>query len=153
MSINAIKAVTIGDGWDSVNKKGSKVHDVINPVEDPLKPWQRNTNNAGGTEGGMTNGMPLVVRFAVKPISTLANPLPSVDLNSGEKVQAHYERSDVCQVPAAGIVGEAMVAIVMAQAMQEKFGGDHIGEMKRNYDGYSATVGPRNITGELPSNA
>ena len=86
-------------------------------MEDPLKPWQRNTNNAGGTEGGMTNGMPLVVRFAVKPISTLANPLPSVDLNSGEKVQAHYERSDVCQVPAAGIVGEAMGAIVMAQAM------------------------------------
>tara|TARA_B100001123_G_scaffold142413_1_gene165440 strand:+ start:2568 stop:3752 length:1185 start_codon:yes stop_codon:yes gene_type:complete len=152
MSINAIKAVTIGDGWDSVNKKGSKVHDVINPVEDPSKPWQRNTNNAGGTEGGMTNGMPLVVRFAVKPISTLANPLPSVDLNSGEKVQAHYERSDVCQVPAAGIVGEAMVAIVMAQALQEKFGGDHIDEMKRNYDGYTATVGPRNITGDFSSN-
>ena len=147
MSINAVKAVTIGDGWDAVNRKGSQVHDVINPVEDMSKPWQRDSNNAGGTEGGMTNGMPLVVRFAVKPISTLANPLPSVDLNSGERVQAHYERSDVCQVPAAGIVGEAMVAIVMAQALQEKFGGDHIEEMKRNCQGYLATVGPRDITG------
>ena len=93
MSINACKAVSIGDGWDSVNYRGSQVHDVIDPVTDPDRPWQRQTNRSGGTEGGMTSGMPLVARFAIKPISTLVNPLPSVDLDTGELVQAHYERS------------------------------------------------------------
>jgi chorismate synthase len=87
--------------------------------------------------------MPLVARFAIKPISTLRNPLPSVDLNTGELVQAHYERSDVCQVPPAGVIGEAVVALVVADAFAEKFGGDSIAEMRRNYDAYLKTVGPR----------
>ncbi len=143
MSINAVKAVSIGDGWESVNLRGSQVHDVIQPVTDPSRPWQRKTNRAGGTEGGMTNGMPLVARFAVKPISTLSKPLPSVDLDTGELVQAHYERSDVCQVPPAGVIGEAMVALVLADAFMEKFGGDHVEETRRNYQAYLRTVGPR----------
>ena len=99
MSINAVKDVSIGPGWEVVNKRGSEVHDVIEPVTDPDNPWQRKTNRAGGTEGGMTDGMPLVARFGIKPIATLHNPLPSVDLDTGEPVQAHFERSDVCQAP------------------------------------------------------
>ena len=143
MSINAVKAASIGEGWEAVNLRGSQVHDVIEPVTDPSRPWQRRTNRSGGTEGGMTNGMPLVARFAVKPISTLVNPLPSVDLDTGELVQAHYERSDVCQVPPAGVVGEAVVALVLADAFMEKFGGDGVQETRRNYEAYLKTVGPR----------
>ena len=143
MSINACKAVSIGDGWESINQRGSQVHDVIDPVTDPGRPWQRKTNRSGGTEGGMTSGMPLVARFAIKPISTLVNPLPSVDLDTGQLVQAHYERSDVCQVPPAGVIGEAMLALVLADAFMEKFGGDNLNETRRNYKGYLATVGPR----------
>ena len=143
MSINACKAVSIGDGWESVNHRGSQVHDVIEPVTDPDQPWQRKTNRSGGTEGGMTSGMPLVARFAIKPISTLVNPLPSVDLDTGGLVQAHYERSDVCQVPPAGVIGEAMVALVLADAFMEKFGGDNVSETRRNYQAYLETVRPR----------
>ncbi len=93
----------------------------------------------------MSNGMPLVARFAVKPIATLVNPLPSVDLDTGESVQAHYERSDVCQVPPAGVIGEAMVALVLIDAFLEKFGGDSINETRRNLVGYLKTVGPRKV--------
>ena len=143
MSINAVKAVSIGPGFEVADLRGSQVHDVILPVTDPDNPWQRETNRAGGTEGGMTDGMPLVARFAVKPIATITNPLPSVDLDTGDLVQAHYERSDVCQVPPAGVIGEAMVALVLAGAFMEKFGGDSIPETRRNYEGYMATVGPR----------
>lgn len=143
MSINAVKAVSIGPGFEVADLRGSQVHDVILPVTDPDHPWQRETNRAGGTEGGMTDGMPLVARFAVKPIATITNPLPSVDLDTGDLVQAHYERSDVCQVPPAGVIGEAMVALVLAGAFMEKFGGDSIPETRRNYEGYMATVGPR----------
>ena len=146
MSINAVKAASIGEGWESVDLRGSEVHDVIQPAAESLRsspPWQRLTNRSGGTEGGMTNGMPLVARFAVKPISTLVNPLPSVDLDTGELVQAHYERSDVCQVPPAGVIGEAVVALVLADAFMEKFGGDSLEETRRNYEGYLKTVGPR----------
>ncbi len=146
MSINAVKAASIGEGWEAVDLRGSQVHDVIEPVTDPDNPWQRKTNRGGGTEGGMTNGMPLVARFAIKPISTLVNPLPSVDLDTGELVQAHYERSDVCQVPPAGVIGEAAVAMVLADAFLEKFGGDSIDETRRNYHGYLKTVGPRKTT-------
>jgi chorismate synthase len=145
MSINAVKAVSVGPGWEIVDQRGSQVHDVIEPVTDPDHPWQRKTNRAGGIEGGMTDGMPVVARFAIKPIATLHNPLPSVDLDSGEPVQAHFERSDVCQVPPAGVIGEAMVALVLADAFMEKFGGDSIPETRRNYEGYLKTVGPRKI--------
>ena len=143
MSINAVKAVSIGPGWDIVHQRGSQVQDVIEPVTDPDRPWQRSTNNLGGTEGGMTNGMPLTAQFAIKPIATLMSPLPSVDLDTGGEVQAHYERSDICQAPPACVVGEAMVALVLAEAFMEKFGGDSISETRRNYEGYMKTVGPR----------
>ena len=143
MSINAVKAVSIGPGWDIVHQRGSQVQDVIEPVTDPDRPWQRSTNKLGGTEGGMTNGMPLAAQFAIKPIATLMSPLPSVDLDTGGEVQAHYERSDICQAPPACVVGEAMVALVLAEAFMEKFGGDSISETRRNYEGYMKTVGPR----------
>jgi len=145
MSINAVKAVSIGPGWETADLKGSQVQDVILPVTDPDNPWQRKTNMLGGTEGGMSNGMPLVARFAIKPIATMVNPLPSVDLDTGEAVQAHYERSDVCQVPPAGVVGEAMVALVLIDAFVEKFGGDSIEETRRNLQGYLKTVRPRKV--------
>tara|TARA_B100000745_G_scaffold232644_1_gene156508 strand:- start:162 stop:1343 length:1182 start_codon:yes stop_codon:yes gene_type:complete len=145
MSINAVKAVSIGPGWEIIDRPGSEFQDVIEPVTDPDNPWQRKTNRAGGTEGGMTSGMPLVARFAIKPIATLHNPLPSVDLDTGERVQAHFERSDVCQVPPAGVIGEAMVALVLANSFMEKFGGDSIPETRRNYVGYMKTIGPRKV--------
>ena len=145
MSINAVKAVSIGPGWETVDMRGSQVQDVIEPVTDPARPWQRQTNRLGGTEGGMTNGMPLVARFAIKPIATMINPLPSVDLDTGEPVEAHYERSDVCQVPPAGVIGESMVALVLIDAFLEKFGGDSVKETRHNYEGYLKTVGPRRI--------
>jgi chorismate synthase len=145
MSINAVKAVSIGPGWEITELRGSQVHDIIDPVSDPDRPWQRQTNRLGGTEGGMSNGMPLVARFAVKPIATMVNPLPSVDLDTGEAVQAHYERSDVCQVPPAGVIGEAMVALVLIDAFMEKFGGDSIEETRRNLEGYMKTIGPRQV--------
>ena len=145
MSINAVKAVSIGPGWEIVNLRGSQVHDVIEPVTDPDHPWQRKTNRLGGTEGGMTNGMPLVARFAIKPIATMMTPLPSVDLDTGDLVQAHYERSDVCQVPPAGVIGEAMVALVLIDCFMEKFGGDSLKETRHNFEGYIKTVRPRKI--------
>ena len=145
MSINAVKAVSIGPGWEVISRRGSEFQDVILPVTDPDQPWQRETNRSGGVEGGMTTGMPVVARFAIKPIATLRNPLPSVDLDTGEPVQAHFERSDVCQVPPAGVIGEAMVALVLADAFMEKFGGDSIPETRRNYEGYMKTIGPRKI--------
>ncbi|HIF44713.1 MAG TPA: chorismate synthase [Dehalococcoidia bacterium] len=145
MSINAVKSVSIGPGWEVSTQRGSEVQDVILPVTDPDHPWQRNTNKLGGTEGGMTNGMPLVARFGIKPIPTMVTPLPSVDLDTGEEVLSHFERSDVCQAPPACVVGEAMVALVLAKAFMEKFGGDSISETKRNLEGYLKTVGPRKV--------
>ena len=146
MSINAVKAVSLGPGWEIADRFGSQVQDVIQPVTNPDRPWQRQTNNLGGTEGGMTNGMPLVARFVIKPIATMLNPLPSVDLDTGEEVQAHYERSDICQAPPACVVGEAMVALVLARAFMEKFGGDSVPETRRNFEGYVKTVGPRQVS-------
>jgi chorismate synthase len=144
MSIHAVKGVEIGGGFALTSTPGSQAHDVILPTKDwQGRPWRRATNRAGGLEGGITNGEPVVVRAALKPISTLANPLPSVDLLTADEVQAHYERSDVCVVPAAGVVGEAMVAIVLARAVLEKFGGDSLAETKRNHEEYVKTVGPR----------
>ena len=105
--------------------------------------WARATNHAGGTEGGITDGQDIVVRVALKPIATLPRSLPSADLLTGEEIPAHYERSDVCVVPAAGVIVEAMCAIVLATAALEKFGGDSLGETLRNWRAFEATIGPR----------
>jgi chorismate synthase len=145
-SINAFKGVGFGFGFDGTNLRGSQVHDVILPRDRwGEQPWRHATNNHGGIEGGTTTGETIVVRCAVKPIPTLAHPLPSVDLDTGEEVLAHYERSDVCVVPAAGVVAEAMVAIVLAGAWTEKFGGDTLAEMRANRDAYLRTLGPRRL--------
>jgi chorismate synthase len=131
MSIPSVKALEIGAGFTASHALGSHVHDVLRHDADGR--WFHLTNNAGGIEGGITNGEPIVARVGVKPIPTLAHPLPSVDLASGENVdQSRYERSDVCVVPAAGVVGEAMMAIVLTEAMLEKFGGDSLDEMMRH---------------------
>ena len=155
MSMNAVKGVSFGAGFDQADMRGSQVHDVIKPIDDWergrdggwLRAWPRRTNNSGGLEGGMTTGEPLVVQAVVKPIATIINPLPSVDLRTGELVQAHYERSDITFVPTCGVIGEAMVAIVLADAFLEKFGGDHIDESKRNWRAYLETTGPRDEAG------
>ncbi|MBI4571635.1 MAG: chorismate synthase [Chloroflexi bacterium] len=144
MSINAVKGVEIGIGFAGARLRGSQVHDVILPIDRwGDRPWLRSTNRMGGTEGGMTNGEEVVVRAALKPIATLPRSLPSADLRSGEEIPAFYERSDVAVVPAAGVIGEAMLAIVLAEACLEKFGGDHIDETLRNYRSYQETIGPR----------
>jgi chorismate synthase len=142
LSINAVKGVEIGGGFRIAHLRGSQVHDVIRFTDDPsaLFNWSHSTNRAGGIVGGMTNGEAIIVRVALKPISTLAKPLPSVDLRTGEPVVAHYERSDVCVVPAAGVVGEAMLCLVLAEAYLEKFGGDHLAETRRNFEAYVRAV-------------
>lgn len=141
MSINAVKGVEIGAGFSLGNMKGSQAQDIIEPSSEGTPfPWRRVTNQAGGIEGGISNGQPVVVRAAVKPIATLGKPLPSVDLRTGRKTEAHYERSDICIVPAAGVVGEAMLAIVLTNAMLEKFGGDHLKETLANYHNYIGSV-------------
>ncbi|MCA9831072.1 MAG: chorismate synthase [Dehalococcoidia bacterium] len=145
-SINAFKGVGFGTGFEGAAQRGSQSHDVILPIDQwEGHPWRHATNRHGGIEGGMSTGEPIIVRCAVKPIPTLAHPLPSVDLETGEEVLAHYERSDVCVVPAAGVVAEAMVAIVLAHAWLEKFGGDTLDEIRRNYESYLAGVGPRSL--------
>ena len=132
MSINIVKGVEFGLGFEQTRRFGSGVHDVIEGRDDGGR-WVHRTNNAGGLTGGVTNGEPLVVRGAVKPISTLARPLPSADLVTGEAVdKAHYERSDISVVPAAGVVGEAMVMLTLAAFVLEKFGGDTMDEVQAN---------------------
>lgn len=133
-SIPAIKGAEIGLGFESARRPGSRVHDEI--FYEEKSGWSRGSNNAGGIEGGVTNGQPLVARAAMKPISTLRSPLRSVDLETKEAVEASIERSDVCAVPAAGVVGEAVVAIVLAEAFLEKFGGDSLEEIRRNHRAY-----------------
>ncbi len=135
MSIQAVKAVEIGSGVSNAAAFGSKVHDEIG-YDTAQRRFTRASNHAGGLEGGMTNGEDVVVRGYLKPISTLRRPLQSVDLVTKETVKAAYERSDVCVVPAAGLIGEAMVALVLAGAMREKFGGDTVEEAKRSFDSY-----------------
>ena len=147
-SINAFKGVGLGLGFDATEQRGSKTHDVILPADDwGERPWRHGTNNHGGIEGGISTGEEIIVRAAVKPIPTLAHPLPSVDLDTGEEVLAHYERSDVCVVPAAGVVAEAMVAIVLADAWLEKFGGDSLPEMRAGVEAYLRSLGPRAPSG------
>jgi chorismate synthase len=147
MSINAVKGVEIGDGFALAELKGSQAQDVIEPAPDITAskakqslPWHRPTNHAGGIEGGISNGEDIVVRAVVKPIATLAKPLDSIDLHSGKKTKAHYERSDICVVPAAGVIGEAMLAIVLSDTCLEKFGGDSLKETLANYRGYLNSI-------------
>jgi chorismate synthase len=139
MSIQAVKAVEIGCGVVAAESFGSVVHDPIHyAAEDASKPtrFTRPQNNAGGIEGGVSNGEDIVVRGYLKPISTLRKPLESVRFDTREKTSASYERSDICVVPAAGVVAEAMVALTIARVAQEKFGGDSALELRRNFDGY-----------------
>ena len=143
MSIPAVKGVELGLGFEAARRKGSEVHDEILPG------LSRASNRAGGTEGGMTTGEPLVARVAMKPISTLMSPLRTVDLKTGGPAQAQSERSDVTAVPAMGVIAEAMVSLVLAQALLEKFGGDALSETKRNFEGYVAQVRAR--TSAAPS--
>ena len=133
VSIPACKAVAIGDGVEGAGLPGSQVHDV--PVYDNGR-LGHETNRAGGLTGGVSNGEPLVVHGYMKPISTLLKPLATVDLKTKEPARAHYERSDICVVPAAGVVGEAMVALVLAGVLLEKFGSDSMAELRRNVEGY-----------------
>ncbi len=144
MSIPAIKGVEIGAGFEAARRPGSRVHDPILPEgAERAGGLGRASNRAGGLEGGVTTGEPLVVRAAMKPISTLRKRLPSVDMRDGSVADAAVERSDVCAVPAAAIVGEAMVALVLADALLEKFGGDSMSELRRNFDGYVAYLTER----------
>ena len=138
MSIQAMKGVEIGMGFESARRFGSDVHDEI--FYDQETGFIRGTNNAGGLEGGITNGQPIVLRTAMKPIATLYAPKKSVDIRTKEPLEATIERSDICTVPAAGVVGEAVVAFELAAAMVEKFGGDTLEEMRRNYESYQAYV-------------
>ena len=135
MSIPAVKAVAIGAGAEASSLPGSEVHDEIT-YDEASKQFIRQTNRAGGLEGGITNGEELRVRGHLKPISTLRRALRSVDIDTKQEESASFERSDITAVPAAGVIGEAMVALVLAEAMREKFGGDSLGEMRRNFEGY-----------------
>jgi chorismate synthase len=135
MSIPAVKAVAIGAGVEAAALPGSEVHDEIF-YDSQTQEFVRHTNRAGGLEGGVTNGAELRVRGFLKPISTLRRALRSVDIDTKEEEAAAFERSDVTAVPAAGVIGEAMMALILADAMVEKFGGDSLGEMRRNFDGY-----------------
>ena len=152
MSIPAVKGVEIGMGFEAARRPGSEVHDPIEGGQaegrrgggkDTRGGFRRPTNNAGGLEGGITTGEPVVVTVAMKPISTLMSPLPTVDLASGQPAKAVSERSDVTAVPAMGVIAEALMALVLADSMLEKFGGDSLAEMRRNYEGYVAALGSR----------
>jgi chorismate synthase len=139
VSMQAVKGVEIGLAEEGAMSVGSRVQDTIHYNREERR-FTRGANRAGGLEGGMTNGQDVLVRGFLKPISTLRRPLESVDLATREPALAAYERSDVCVVPAAGVIGEAMVAIVLAQAFLEKFGGDSLAETRRNYCGYLEQV-------------
>jgi chorismate synthase len=141
MSIQAIKGVEIGTAFENAHKQGSQVHDELFAGGD--KGLTRETNRAGGIEGSMSNGQPIHIRAAMKPISSLVSPLRSFDLASLDAVQSRFERSDACAVPAAGVVAEAMVAPVIANALLEKFGGDHIQEIKKRLDAYREELNKR----------
>ncbi|HEY5858230.1 MAG TPA: chorismate synthase [Aldersonia sp.] len=140
MGIQAIKGVEVGDGFETARRRGSAAHDEMKPGPDGVL---RSTNRAGGLEGGMTNGEPLRVRAAMKPISTVPRALSTVDMTTGDQAVAIHQRSDVCAVPAAGVVAETMVALVVAQAALEKFGGDSLAETTANIAGYVKNVAAR----------
>jgi chorismate synthase len=142
MSIQAIKGVEVGDGFRTASRRGSVAHDEIE--YGPNGEVHRRTNRAGGIEGGITNGQPLRVRAAMKPISTVPRALDTIDTKNGEAAKAIHQRSDVCAVAPAAIVGEAMLALVLADALVEKFGGDSLGEVKRNLKAYLKSI-PKNL--------
>jgi len=137
MGIQAIKGVEVGDGFATADRPGTAAHDEISIGENGVT---RDTNRAGGIEGGMSIGDLLRVRAAMKPIATVPKALKTIDTSTGEEARAHHQRSDVCAVPAAGVVAEAMVALVLAEAALEKFGGDSIGETRRNMDSYLEAI-------------
>ena len=137
MGIQAIKGVEVGDGFATAARRGSVAHDELVIGDDGIT---RLTDRAGGTEGGMSTGTLLRVRAGMKPISTVPHALRTVDVATGAAAEAHHQRSDVCAVPAAGVVAEAMVALVLANAVLEKFGGDSVGETRRNLEGYLAAI-------------
>jgi len=137
MGIQAIKGVEVGDGFRTAARRGSEAHDELFATENGI---DRTTDRAGGTEGGMSTGTVLRVSAAMKPISTVPHALRTVDVSSGGAAEAHHQRSDVCAVPAAGVVAEAMVALVLANAVLEKFGGDSVGETRRNLESYLASI-------------
>jgi chorismate synthase len=143
MGIQAIKGVEIGDGFETARRRGTVAHDEMYPGPDGV---MRSTNRAGGLEGGMTNGQPVRVRAAMKPISTVPRALATVDMVTGEEAVAIHQRSDVCAVPAAGVVAETMVALVLARAALEKFGGDSLAETRTNIDSYLRAVADREPT-------
>ncbi|MFS8664374.1 MAG: chorismate synthase [Limnochordales bacterium] len=145
MSIQAIKGVEFGLGFETGARPGSQAHDPI--LYSDQRGIHRPSNRAGGVEGGMTNGEPLVVRVAMKPLATLYNPLPSIDITTLAAAQGAIERSDVTAVPAAAVVGEAAVALELARAMIEKFGGDSLAEMQRNFEAYAAALARRGMRG------
>jgi len=147
MGIQAIKGVEIGDGFETARRRGSVAHDEMYPGPDGVT---RSTNRAGGLEGGMTNGQPLRVRAAMKPISTVPRALATVDMATGDEAVAIHQRSDVCAVPAAGVVVETMVALVLARAALEKFGGDSLAETRANIDTYLRAVAAREPSAESP---
>ncbi len=151
MSIPAVKGVEIGLGFEAARRTGAQVHDELDAAAGRTRAGnvQRRTNRAGGLEGGITTGEPLVVRVAMKPIATLMRPLDTVDIPTGDAASAVAERSDVTAVPAMGVIAEAMVAFVVAQAWLEKFGGDSLGETRRNVEGYLARVAQRVGSGRL----
>jgi len=137
MSIQAMKGVEIGDGFETSRRRGSAAHDELFRTEDGVS---RGSGRAGGTEGGMSTGTPLRVRAAMKPIATVPRALRTIDVATGEDAAAHHQRSDVCAVPASGVVAEAMVAVVLAEVVIEKFGGDSLAETRRNLEGYLAAI-------------
>ena len=139
MSVQAIKAVEIGDGWAVAQGRGSRAHDAIG-YDPEARAFTRATDRAGGLEGGVTNGAPILLRAAMKPLSTLRSPQRSVDVRTKAASPAAVERTDICAVPAAGVVLEAMLCLVLADALLEKVGGDSLRELLRNLDGYRAQV-------------
>ncbi len=150
MGVQAIKGVEIGDGFDTALRRGSVAHDEL--VRDAAGVTHRLSDRAGGIEGGMSNGEVVVVRAAMKPISTIPRALATIDVATGEAAKAHHQRSDVCAVPAAGVVTQAMIALVIANAVLEKFGGDSVAETKRNLDSYLANI-PEVLTSEIVRDA
>jgi chorismate synthase len=140
MGIQAIKGVEVGDGFELARTRGSLAHDEIVPLDGRDRGVARVSGRSGGTEGGMSTGEVLRVRAAMKPIATVPRALRTVDVATGEAAVAHHQRSDVCAVPAAGIVAEAMVALVLADAVVEKFGGDSVSETRRNAESYLDTL-------------